>query len=97
MEETGSGESVTATCCLAAALWATGWGTDPLFFSETAQQVLFAQQWGLHAFSLGAFERMQDAAGNRRGATARASTMTTRVDPALRIPILSTITPPVDP
>jgi hypothetical protein len=35
-----------------------------VFFFEVAQQVLFAQQFGLQPSGLGAFERMQEAAGS---------------------------------
>jgi hypothetical protein len=38
-----------------------------VFFGDVAQQVLFAQQLGWHAFSLGALERMHEATGNCSG------------------------------
>jgi hypothetical protein len=50
-----------------------------------AQQVLFAQQPILQAFWLGAFERMQDAAGKRSGVTAIASTTVIRIATLFRI------------
>lgn len=47
---------------------ASGCAAGAVFFSETAQHVLFAQQPGGHASLLGAFERMHDCAGRRIGA-----------------------------
>jgi len=48
-----------------------------VFFGDVAQQVLFAQQLGWHAFSLGALERMHDreetVAGAARSAAASAT------------------------
>ena len=58
-----------------------------MFFCDVSQQVLFAQHAGAHAFSLGAFEKMHEAAGSRIDAPKNA---------AARIidgPILLTITP----
>jgi hypothetical protein len=73
------------TSCLATVCCASGWDAGPVFFSDTAQQVLFAQQPGLQAFGLGAFERMHDAAGKRSGATAMASTTVNKIAAVLRI------------
>ena len=73
------------TCCLATACCASGCDPGPVFFSDTAQQVLFAQHPGLQAFWLGAFERMHDAAGKRSGVTAIASTTVNRIAALFRI------------
>ena len=35
-----------------------------MFFCDVSQQVLFTQHAGAHAFSLGAFEKMHEAAGS---------------------------------
>ena len=55
-----------------------------LFF-EVAQQLLFAQQSILHRCSLGAFERMQEAAGSWSGLTNIASTTANRMGAVLRM------------
>jgi hypothetical protein len=47
----------------------TGWA---VFFCDVLQQVLFAQHPGVHAFWLGALERMHEAAGSRMDAPKRA-------------------------
>jgi hypothetical protein len=39
-----------------------------VFFGDVTQHVLFAQHPGAHAFSLGAFESMHEAAGSRADA-----------------------------
>ena len=52
------------TSCFPSAFWESDCETGLVSFLEVAQHVLFAQQFILHAFSLGAFERMQDAAGS---------------------------------
>ena len=72
-------------CCLAAPLCASGCDAGPVFFSDTAQQVMFAQQLLLQASWLGAFERMHDAAGGRRGVINIASTTVNRIAAVLRI------------
>jgi hypothetical protein len=41
------------------ALLASGWETGAVFFLDVTQQVLFAQQPGLHAFCAGASVTMQ--------------------------------------
>jgi hypothetical protein len=41
------------------AFLASGWEIGAVFFFEVAQQVLFAQQPGLHAFCAGASVTMQ--------------------------------------
>jgi len=73
------------TCCLATSLWSSGCDAGPLFFFETAQQVLFAQQLLLHASWLGAFDRMHDAAGSRNGMINIASATGSRIAALLRI------------
>jgi hypothetical protein len=56
-----------------------------VFFSDTAQQVMFAQQLLLQASWLGAFERMHEAAGSRIGVTNIASSTVNRIAAVLRI------------
>ncbi len=56
-----------------------------MFFCETAQQVMFAQHPLLQASWLGAFDRMHDAAGSRRGVINIASTTVNRIAVVLRI------------
>jgi hypothetical protein len=58
---------------------ASGGETGIVLFFEVAQQVLFAQQFGLQPSGLGAFERMQEAAGSCRGRTSIASTTANRI------------------
>lgn len=60
-------------------LFESGCETGIVFFFETAQQVLFAQQFGLQPSGLGAFERMQDAAGSCSGLTNIANTTANRI------------------
>lgn len=60
-----------------------------MFFFETAQQVLFAQQFGLQPSGLGAFERMQEAAGSWSGRANIASTTAIRMAAVFRIEITS--------
>jgi hypothetical protein len=70
---------------LAAPSCANGWDAGPVFFSDTAQQVMLAQQWLLQASWLGAFERMHDAAGTWSGAINIANTIVSRIAAVLRI------------
>ena len=56
-----------------------------MFFLETAQQLLFAQQFGLQPSWLTAFERMHDAAGSWSGLTNIASTTANRIVAVFRI------------
>jgi hypothetical protein len=51
-----------------------------LFLDEVAQQVLFSQQPGLHAFSLATFERMHDRAES--GIAAMGSVSASKTDMA---------------
>jgi hypothetical protein len=44
-----------------------------VFFGDVAQQVLLAQQLGLHAFSLATFERMHDREARPTGAVKSAA------------------------
>jgi hypothetical protein len=46
-----------------------------VFFGDVAQQVLFAQQLGWHAFSLGALERIHGRAERLAGDAANAITI----------------------
>jgi hypothetical protein len=63
----------------------SGCAAGPVFLCDTAQQVMFAQHLLLQASWLGAFERMHDAAGNRRGVTNIASTIVNKIAAVLRI------------
>ena len=60
-----------------AAPFASGWEIGAVFFFDVAQQALFAQQPGRHAFSPEAFERMQVRAETPSGAAMSAATTTT--------------------
>ena len=62
-EMTGAVATTPSICCLAAPFCASGCEAGPVFFSDTAQQVMFAQQLLLQASWLGAFERMHETAG----------------------------------
>ena len=73
------------SCCLASALCCNGCETGALVPFETAQHVLFAQQCILQRCSLGAFERMHEAAGNCSGRVASASTMASRIGALFRM------------
>ena len=70
---------------MAAPFCAKGCEAKPVFFSDTAQQVMFAQQLLLQASWLGAFERMHDAVGKRSGASDIASTIGIKIAPVFRI------------
>ena len=63
------------------AVWACVKGCDagPFAFPEILQHVMLAQQCGLQALSLGAFERMHEAAGNRSGMSAHIRTTANKV------------------
>jgi hypothetical protein len=50
-----------------------------VFFDEVAQQVLLAQQFDWHAFSLGVLERMHDRAEILTGAAKSAATTATEI------------------
>ena len=85
-------ESISGTetnpiiCCgLISPLLERGCETGVVLFFETAQQVLFAQQSILHASWLGAFERMQDAAGSWSGRASIASTTAQRIAAVFRM------------
>ena len=56
-----------------------------MVFLETAQQLLFAQQFGLQPSALGAFERMHEAAGSWSGLPNMASTTANRIVAVFRI------------
>ena len=73
------------TCCFASAFWESGCETVLVSFLEVAQQLLFAQHFGLQASWLGAFERMQDAAGSSSGRTAIAKSTANRIPAFFRI------------
>jgi hypothetical protein len=68
-------------CWFTSPLLASGCETGIVFFLETAQQVLFAQQFGLQPSGLGVFERMQEAAGSCRGLTIIANAMANKIGP----------------
>jgi hypothetical protein len=63
----------------------SGGETGVVLFFELAQQLLFAQQFGLQPSALGAFERMQEAAGSWSGRTTMASTTANRIVAVFRI------------
>jgi hypothetical protein len=76
---------------------ASGGETGIVLFFEVAQQVLFAQHFGLQPSRLTAFERMQEAAGSWSGRTAIASTPAIKIGAVLRMTnILSQTTRRVD-
>jgi hypothetical protein len=58
--------------------FASGSDSGAVFFGDVTQQVLFAQQPGLQAFSLATFERMHDRAES--GVAAMGSTIATMSD-----------------
>jgi len=63
-----------------------------VFFCDVSQQLLFAQHPASHAFSLGAFERMHEAAAGWAGATKSAMASTADMPILLNIkPFYSTI------
>jgi hypothetical protein len=64
---------------------ASGCEIGVVLFFEVAQQLLFAQQSILHRCSLGAFERMQDAAGSWSGLTNIANSTAKRMGAVLRM------------
>jgi len=70
---------------LAAPFCVSGGEAGPVFFPETAQQVMFAQHPLLQASWLGAFERMHEAAGSRSGVINIASTIVKRIAAVWRI------------
>jgi hypothetical protein len=59
-------------------LFASGCDEGAVFFRDVAQHILFAQEPGLHAFSLEAFERMHVRA--ERGVAAIGSAIARRTD-----------------
>jgi len=71
---------------------ASGCETGAVFFFEVAQQVLLAQQSGWHAFSAGAFKRMQDRADMLTGATTSAAAIATEIMILLNIAFLCSTT-----
>lgn len=79
----GTATNAIATCWFTSPLLASGGEKGWAFFLEVAQQLLFAQHFGLQPSGLGAFERMQEAAGKRSGAAAMANTIVNRITAAL--------------
>ncbi len=71
--------------CLETVPWSSGCEAGALFFSETAQQIMFAQHLLLQACWLGDFEKMQAAAGSWRGITNNASTIVNKIAAVFRI------------
>jgi len=63
----------------------SGCDAGPVFFCETTQQAMFAQQLLLQASWLGAFERMHDAAGSRSGVINIASASARKIAAVFRI------------
>ena len=81
----GAAATTSSTCCLAAPFCANGCEAEPVFFSDTAQQVMFAQQLLLQASWLGPFERMHDTAGNCNDVVNIASTTANKIAAVFRI------------
>ena len=81
----GVAATISSICCLAAPFCAKGCEAEPVFFSDTAQQVMLAQQCLLQASWLDAFERMHDTAGTWSGAINIAHPIVSRIAAALRI------------
>jgi hypothetical protein len=73
------------TSCFSSPFWERSCETGLVSFLEVAQQVLFAQHFGLHASWLGAFESMQDAAGSCNGLNDIAKSTANRISIRLRI------------
>jgi hypothetical protein len=67
--------------------FANGCTGGAVFFCEVSQQLLFAQHPASHAFSLGAFERMHEAAEGWAGATKSAIASTADMPILLNIRI----------
>ena len=82
---TGRETNAIAWCWSVSPLLASGCETGVVLFFEAAQQLLFAQQCGLQPSGLGAFERMQDAAGSWSGLTNNASTTAKKMGAVLRM------------
>ena len=83
--ESISGTETNPITCFETVPWSSGWEAGALFFSETAQQIMFAQHLLLHASRLGDFEKMQDAAGSWSGMTNNASTTVNKIAAVFRI------------
>jgi hypothetical protein len=81
----GTATNAIATCWFASPLLASGGENGCAFFFETAQQFLFAQQFGLQPAGSGAFERMHEAAGSWSGRTAIANTTAIRIGAVFRM------------
>jgi hypothetical protein len=80
-----SGTETNPITCLETVPWWSGCEAGALFFSETAQQIMFAQQLLLQASRLGEFEKMQEAAGSWNGITNNASKTVNRIVAVFRI------------
>jgi hypothetical protein len=65
--------------------WSSGCEAGALFFSETAQQIMFAQHLLLQACWLGDFEKMHEAVGSWSGMTNNASTTVNKIAAVFRI------------
>jgi len=80
-------ETTAITCSwVGSPALARGCDNGVVLFFEVAQQLLFAQQCGLQPSALGAFDKMQEAAGNCSGRTSIASRTANRIGVVLRIP-----------
>ena len=71
---------------------ASGCETGAVFFSEVAQQLLLAQDPGMHAFGLDAFDRMQLRAETAAGAAITAATSAIETVIRASIEIISSTT-----
>ena len=81
----GAAEFNSTSCCFRKVVCVCGCDTGPVFFFDTAQQVLFAQQLLLQASRLGAFDRMHAAAGRRSGVIDIASESVRKIAAVFRI------------
>jgi len=81
----GVAATISSICCLAAPFCAKGCEAEPVFFSDSAQQVMLAQQLLLQASWLGPFERMHDAAGNCSDVANIANTTANKIAAVFRI------------
>ena len=80
-----TGTATNAIACLETSPRKSGFEAGALFFSETAQQIMFAQHLLLQASWLGDFEKMQDAAGSWSGITNIANTTVNKIIAVFRI------------
>ncbi|MDP9100412.1 MAG: hypothetical protein M3N48_15685 [Verrucomicrobiota bacterium] len=80
-----TGTETNPITCFETVPWSSGCDAGALFFSETAQQMMFAQHLLLQARWLEEFEKMQDAAGSWSGITNSAKKTANRIATVFRI------------